>query len=104
MTTHSSAADEFRKTAACPASEILLRYHRHRLSISDRAAIQIHLHKCDFCNAELQLLMKHRGVTAAPASGTMPAQLREFAEKLLMRDRVAFALFKDLSGRHQLSH
>ena len=104
MTTQTSAASDFRKTAECPSSEELLGYHRHRLVINDRASIQIHLHQCDFCSAELQLLMRHRDDVAESSCAKMPAQLRELAEKLLARNSGALTLLTDFSERHQLSH
>jgi len=104
MTTHSSAAGDFRKTAECPSSETLLSYHRHRLAITDRVSIQIHLHKCDFCNAELQLLMRHRGEVGESSCVKMPTQLRQLAERLLARNSGALARLTDFSEKHQLSH
>lgn len=79
----SSPGKKFRKTAACPSSQSLLRYRRHRLPILDRAAIEIHLRGCDFCSAELQLLMRHRGSAEEYRLVEMPRQLRRFAEDLL---------------------
>ncbi len=104
MVTHSSATNEFRKTAACPSSQTLLRFHRHGLAISDRVAIQIHLRACDFCNAELQLLMKHRGDSEESSCAKMPAHFRELAEEFLAGNRGVFTLRTDLSDRHRLSH
>ena len=104
MTTPSSAATEFRKTAECPSSQTLIRYHRHRLAITDRATIKIHLQHCDFCNAELQLLMRDRGDVAESSCANMPAQLRELAEKLLTGNKGVLALLTDFSERHRLSH
>lgn len=104
MTTPSFEAREFRKTADCPSSQTLLRYRRHRLPISERATIQIHLRSCDFCNAELQLLRRDRGDAEESSCAKMPAQLRELAEKLLAKDRSGFEPLIDLKDRHQLSH
>src|SRR6266545_8293941 len=103
MTTQSSAAANFRKTAECPSSQTLLSYHRYRLAITDRMSIQIHLSRCDFCNAELQLLMRHRVEVGESSCANMPAQLRELAEKLLTKNSGALALLTDFSERHQLS-
>jgi hypothetical protein len=104
MTKHSSAAGDFRKTAECPSSQALLGYHRHGLVITDRVSIEIHLRQCDFCNAELQLLMRHRGAVGESPGAEMPTQLRELAERLLARNSGALALLTDFSERHQLSH
>lgn len=81
--TPSSPRKKFRKTAACPSSQSLLRYRRHRLPILDRAAIEIHLRGCDFCSAELQLLMQHRSSAEDYRLVEMPRQLRRLAEDLL---------------------
>ena len=104
MTKHSSAAADFRKTAQCPSSQTLLSYHRYGLAITDRTSIQIHLRSCDFCNAELQLLVRHRGSLRESSCAKMPTQLRELAEKLLARNNGALALLTDFSERNQLSH
>lgn len=79
----SSPGKNFRKTAACPSSQSLLRYRRHRLPILDRAAIEIHLRACDFCSAELQLLMRHRSSEEEYRLVEIPRQLRKLAEDLL---------------------
>jgi hypothetical protein len=89
---HSSPANNFCKTARCPSSQTLLRYRRHRLPIADRAEIQIHLHACDFCNAELQLLTRHRNYVEESRVVEMPGQLRRLAEDLLTRSTVPFGL------------
>lgn len=52
--------NRFRKTARCPSSQTLLRYHRHHLPIADHVLTEIHLEICDFCSAELQLLTCYR--------------------------------------------
>ena len=104
MATHLSATNGFCKTAACPSSQTLVQFQRYRLSITDRAAIQIHLRECDFCNAELQLLMKHRAENKVSSCSKMPAQFRDLAEKFLEGNRGAFTLLTDFSDRHQLSH
>ena len=104
MTTHSSEVREFRKTTDCPSAQTLLRYHRHHLLLTDRATIRIHLRDCDFCNAELQLLMRDRGDVVEASCAKMPVGLRELAEKMLVRNRNAFAQLIDLKDTHQLSH
>jgi hypothetical protein len=80
----SSSFKRFCKTAACPSSEKLLDHHRHRLSLYDRAAIEIHLRGCDFCSAELQLLKCYRaGESFAYQATEMPRDFRRLAEDLL---------------------
>ena len=88
---HSSPAQHFCKTTRCPSSQALLRYHGHHLPIADQAEIEIHLRVCDFCNAELQLLMRHRNDVEAYRLVEMPGQLRKLAEDLLTRSTIQFA-------------
>jgi len=96
-------ARRFCKTARCPASQILLRYRRHRLPKADRAAIEIHLHACDFCSAELQLLTCHRNEIEHYTSVEIPEQLRMLAEDLLTRGGQSFSPI-DGTDRQQQSH
>jgi hypothetical protein len=93
----------FCKTAQCPSSQILLRYRRHHLPITDRAAVEIHLRACDFCSAELQLLMQHRSEGEHYRLAEMPVRLRSLAEDFLLRNAGA-VLSPDGSDRHRLSH
>jgi hypothetical protein len=88
---HSSPANNFCKTTRCPSSHTLLRYRRHRLPIAQRAEIEIHLRVCDFCNAELQLLTRHRNYLEDSRVVEMPGQLRELAENLLSSGPIQFA-------------
>jgi hypothetical protein len=104
MNMHSPAAGDFRKTAECPSSQTLLSYHRHQLAITDRVSIQIHLHKCDFCNAELHLLMRHRGEVGESSCAKMPTQLRELAERFLTKNNGTVAPLTSFSERYHLSH
>lgn len=87
----SSQVNNFCKTARCPSSQTLLRYRRHRLPIADRAEIEIHLRACDFCNAELQLLTRHRNYAEESRAVEMPGQLRRLAEDLLTRSAILLA-------------
>src|SRR6476660_1587572 len=97
---HSSPARHFCKTTRCPSSQALLRYHRHHLAIVDRAEIEIHLRGCDFCNAELQLLMRHHNYVEEYRLVEMPRQLRKLAEGLLSRSPIQFAS----AGANRQSH
>lgn len=99
---HSSPTNHFCKTAGCPSSQRLLRYRRYRLPIADRAEIESHLRACDFCNAELQLLTRHRNYVEESRVTEMPGQLRRLAEDLLTRSAIPFALL-DL-GTNRQSH
>jgi len=96
----SPPANNFCKTACCPSSQTLLRYHRHRLPIADRAEIEIHLRVCDFCNAELQLLMRHRSNPEDYRLVEMPGQLRKLAEDLLTRAAIPPARISFNINRH----
>src|SRR4051812_6419037 len=89
----------FCKKAACPSSDILLRYRRHRLPLNDRAAIEIHLRSCDFCSAELQLLTLHRVAAEYGRCAEMPDRLRRLAEDCLVRSRSSFVLLDNADGR-----
>ena len=91
---------KFCKTSTCPSSETLLRYRRHRLSFGDRAAIETHLRACDFCSAELQLLMRHRSSLEEYRSVEMPSQLRRLAEDLLTRTAAQLPLIEFSNNRH----
>lgn len=96
----SSAANHFCKTARCPSSHTLLCYHRHRLPLVDRTEIEIHLRACDFCSAELQLLMRHRGNAEECRVVEMPGQLRRLAEDLLTRTTIPFVRVDFSNNRH----
>ena len=93
----------FCKTAACPSSEVLLRYRRHRLAISARLEIEMHLRECDFCSAELQLLTRHRTAFDQGRSEEIPVTLRRMAEELFVRPAGAFAR-REVVSNHRLSH
>lgn len=89
--TPSAPANNFCKTARCPSSQTLLRYHDLRLPIAARAEIEIHLRTCDFCSAELQLLMRHCNHAEEYRLVEMPGQFRKLAEDLLTRTTIPFA-------------
>ena len=99
-----SSQTTFCKTATCPSSESLLRYHRHELSLSDRMTIEIHLRTCDFCNAELQLLKRYRGDVSATHVMEMPSSVRRLAEQLLAKSARRFLNGSDLTKAQLLSH
>jgi hypothetical protein len=96
---------KFCKTAACPSSEKLLDHHRHRLPLYDRAAIEIHLRGCDFCDAELELLKCYRGgETAACRMAEMPLDFRRMAEDLLSNATRGFVRASGLLKTQRWSH
>ena len=77
-----SPTPAFCKTARCPSSESLLRYRAHSLAIVQRLTVERHLRVCDFCNAEIELLKRHR-VEAEPVEKVeMPWQLQKLAASL----------------------
>ena len=94
----------FRKRASCPTSQDLLGYHLSSVTDEKRPRIQGHLLSCDFCNAELQLLTRHRGDVEEDALVEMPAQLRRLAERLLSRSAAAVSELSELANTRQLSH
>ena len=94
----------FRKRASCPTSQDLLGYHLSSVTDEGRPRIQAHLLSCDFCNAELQLLTRHRGDVEEDALVEMPAQLRRLAERLLSRSAAAVSELSELVNTRQLSH
>jgi len=94
----------FRKRASCPTSQDLLGYHLSSVTDEERPRIQGHLLSCDFCNAELQLLTRHRGDVEEDALVEMPAQLRRLAERLLSRSAAAVSELSELANTRQLSH
>ena len=94
----------FRKRASCPTSQDLLGYHLSSVTDEERPRIQAHLLSCDFCNAELQLLTRHRGDIEEDALVEIPAQLRRLAERLLSRSAAAVSELSELVNTRQLSH
>ena len=81
----SSLVTVFRKRLSCPSSEILLAFLRSRLKYDECEHIELHLVMCDFCNAELQLLTRHRSDSEEYTFAEIPAPLRRLAEDLLRR-------------------
>src|SRR5437016_14468987 len=75
----------FRKRASCPSSQELLGYHLSSVTDEERSRIQAHLFFCEFCNAELQLLTRHRTDVDVDLLVEMPHQLRRLGERLLNR-------------------
>jgi hypothetical protein len=80
---NSSSVIIFSKQATCPSSETLLSYQRVGLTSEQRAWIASHLAACDFCGAELQLLMKYSPNGEEYALTDIPLNLRRLAEALL---------------------
>jgi len=49
--------------------------------------IQKHLHECDFCSAELELLKRHRSEDEEPQVVEMPSYVHRLAENLFVKTR-----------------
>ena len=82
-----SSIRNFCKTARCPSSEMLLRYRRRHVTITERLSTEKHLRECDFCSAELQLLQRHQVEVEEPRVAEMPSNLRRLAENFLGNTR-----------------
>lgn len=83
---NSLSANKFYKQVTCPASETLLLYHAFALVTKQRKRVASHLATCDFCNAELQLLIKHPPCEDGESfieEALMPSSLRRLAEAIL---------------------
>jgi hypothetical protein len=73
----------FHKEVGCPSSQSLLEHDQSHLASAHSMRIEAHLAYCDFCNAELQLLTRHRNTQEEYSFAEMPLQLRGLAERLL---------------------
>lgn len=77
----------FCKQRTCPSAETLLLYHETKLiPEGDAQEVAAHLAACDFCDAELQLLVRHPPTDVAYVQKQIPDHLRLLAEQLLDRD------------------
>ena len=97
----SAFANLFCKRVSCPSSQSLLAYDQFRLGFLQTKRIDTHLINCDFCNAELQLLTRHRDNRDEASFPEMPAQLRRLAESLLNRDMAPFGAFPALERQNK---
>lgn len=81
---HTALNQEFCKQRDCPSSEMLLIYsHQEGRSLRVQS-IDSHLTKCEYCNAELQLLMRRPPENLAPlVTPKLPLALRLFAQQFL---------------------
>ena|SRR5215813_7182885 len=96
----SSLTKTFRKTADCPSSQTLLRYRWHPFPGAEKARIENHLRDCDFCNAELQLLMRHGLNPEQYRLGETPGRLRNLAEQLPATTATPFMIVAFSRNRH----
>ena len=80
----SSGEGSFTKQAACPSSTTLLDYRLNRLAAELSTLVKWHLEGCDFCWAEIQLLVHHSTHPKREVRPpSIPVNLRILAEALL---------------------
>lgn len=80
------SGSDFEKKRFCPASQVLVSYHQRHLSNEQTSQIASHLAACDFCAAELQLLLRFPSTIEVCESPKMPDDLRVLARALLRKD------------------
>jgi hypothetical protein len=85
----------FRKQTSCPSSEMLLCYRTKDLPAEQRAWVTLHLDACEFCGAELQLLMEHRPIEEECPVAEMPLNLRHLAEAILGRSLISMEVYAE---------
>ncbi len=74
----------FRKTEACPSSNILLSFRLKKLSPEILTLVSYHLIVCEFCGAELRLLAHHCATEKRERKvPDIPMNLRILAESIL---------------------
>jgi hypothetical protein len=74
----------FRKKPSCPSSAMLLSYHEFELDTELDAQVTQHLDACDFCCAELQLLIEcPQAEDEFIIPVAIPVALRRLAEEVL---------------------
>ena len=82
----STSVGSFTKQPACPSSRLLLDYRSSKLAPELTKLVNWHLEECDFCWAEMKLLVHHtlrKRATEEPRAPAMPVNLRVLAEALL---------------------
>ena len=83
----SSGVGSFTKQAACPSSKILLEYRLTTLAAEMSKLVEWHLEECDFCWAEMKLLVHHVATREESRPPAIPVNLRVLAEALLFSRR-----------------
>ncbi|CAN5268796.1 MAG: hypothetical protein ACR2GW_11925 [Pyrinomonadaceae bacterium] len=73
----------FQKQPVCPSSEMLLAYGKATLSGPAHGKIKTHLASCDFCHAEVSLLLSHPPMPGQHTPPSLPFALRLLALRLL---------------------
>jgi len=79
----SSGVGSFTKQAACPSSKTLLEFRLIVLAAEMSKLVEWHLDKCDFCWAEMNLLVHHAAGREESRPPAIPVNLRVLAEALL---------------------
>ena len=79
----SKTTTPFLKTAACPASAMLLSFRARTLATEAETTVTDHLRVCEFCNAELPLLAHHQPTINSYKTPEIPMNLRILAESIL---------------------
>jgi hypothetical protein len=74
-TAHADTGGGFSKRRDCPLSETLLAYAGRTLPPLKRQSVRLHLAKCDFCGAELQLLSSQAPAAETPRVPEAPVPL-----------------------------
>ena len=77
----------FAKRPGCPSSSTLQSYGANTLSFLARPGVAAHLAACEFCDAELSLLVERAPAVETPEveahTPAMPLALRLFAQSAL---------------------
>src|SRR5215472_9570813 len=100
----STPVRKFCKTVQCPSSDLLLRYRHCLIPVTDRFRIERHLHNCDFCSAELQLLGRFANEGEPFAVVEIPSPLRWFAEMSWRQGARSLPWISSPPSRSRLSH
>ena len=96
----SSGVGSFTKLAACPSSKTLLEYRLAKLAPEMSKLVGWHLSECDFCWAEVKLLVHYAGLEKEEGRPpSIPVNLRVLAEALLFSNRIAKPTFKGRTKR-----
>lgn len=83
-----SSVNTFRKTSACPSSNLLLSYRSQALSPEVAALVCSHLASCEFCTSEIKLLAHYpTTVKKAPRAPELPINLRILAESIMSQSK-----------------
>ncbi len=85
----------FCKRQSCPSAATLLSYHERKLTSDFDARVVHHLEACDFCCAELQLLIECPQAEDECPTSTMPVALRHLAEEILKGSFLTADMFSE---------